>query len=297
MTTWSTTLVALVALTLGVGSPALVHGESGYEEPPVLKASDLAPAGMLKGPRFTVDERVPVVDLLGHFTLRSDFGVFEAHRRDMLGVRVIEVGALDQIEKTSKTGEFLKAAGAAAARPVRAGANIVLHPVKTVKGGPAAVVRFFDRLQLGAKHIACGTKGEGTTAEKTAAITQRVGGVTADVLGYEQKQDRARFIVSVAEMLARYHTAVEPLTQVAASGPIIARTRTGALLVPAPIDYVPWTKSVATFARRPDVYAKERTVWLADGDALAAGQTGVRGCRVDSARGCHASPLKVTRHN
>jgi len=34
----------------------LVHGESGYEEPPVLKASDLAPAGMLKGPRFTVDD-------------------------------------------------------------------------------------------------------------------------------------------------------------------------------------------------------------------------------------------------
>jgi len=84
----------------------------------------------------------------------------------MLGVRVIEVGALDQIEKTSKTGEFLKAAGAPAARPVQAGANIVLHPVETVKGGPAAVGRFFDRVQLGARHIAGGTKGEGTTAEK-----------------------------------------------------------------------------------------------------------------------------------
>jgi len=60
--------VAVVALTLGVGSVALVHGESGYEEPPVLKASDLAPAGMLKGPSIIVDEHVAVIDLLGQFT-------------------------------------------------------------------------------------------------------------------------------------------------------------------------------------------------------------------------------------
>ena len=391
MMTWRVKFVAVVVLTLGVGFAAVARGESGFEEPPVLKASDLAPPAMLKGPRFTVDERVPVVNLLEQFTLRSDFGVFEAHGRDMLGVRVIEVEALGQLEKTSKTGEFLKAAGSAAARPVQAGANLVLNPIETVKGGPAAVGRFFDRVQLGARHIASGTKGEGTTAEKTVEITNRVGGVSADVLGYEQErralakrlgvdpyttnhvlsekmndlawvafsgriglntvvavvvpfsmaitatsitndmvwdmkpadllsldekklkdmavgedrvtallhnpwysittltslvnsleslagvtgrdqvvafaaaaatEDRARLIVSAAEMLARYHATVEPLAKVAAPGPIIARTRTGGILVPAPIDYAPWTKPVATFARRPDLKAKERTVWL-----------------------------------
>ena len=67
----------------------------------------------------------------------------------MLAIRVVEVGALDQLEKTSKTEEFLRATGSAAARPVKAAANMVMNPVDTVKWRPAAVGRFFDRVELG----------------------------------------------------------------------------------------------------------------------------------------------------
>ncbi len=391
MVTRGTRFLAVVLVLSGAGLATGARAQSGFEEPPVLKASDLAPPVMLKGPRFTVDERVPVANLLDQFIIRSDFGVFEAHGRAMLGVRVVEVGALEELEKTSKTEEFLKAAGNAAARPVKAAANMVMNPVETVKGAPAAVGRFFDRVEVGAKYVAGATKGEGSTADKTAAVTERVGGVTADVLGYEQErralakrlgvdpyttnhvlsekmndiawvafsgrvglntvmavavpfsmavsatsitndmvwdmkpadllaqnekkltdmgvgadvvaaalhnrwysitaltslvnglesltgptgrdqvvafaaaaatEDRARLIVAAVEMLARYHATVEPLVRVAAPGPIVARTKGGALLVPAPIDYAPWTKPVATFARRPDLKAKERTVWV-----------------------------------
>jgi len=362
-----------------------------YEEPPILKASELAPPAMLKGPRFEVDEQVPVVIFLERFVVRSDFGAFEAHGRDMLPIRVVEVHALDQLEHTSKTKEFLTAAGRAAARPVAAAANMVTHPVDTVKGAPAAVGRFFDRVELGAEHIASATKGDAPAAEKTALVTKRVGGVTADVFGYEQErralakrlgvdpyttnhvlsekmndvawvafsgrvglnvvisvavpfsmaisatsitndmvwdmkpadllnldeqklkemgvpddvvqamlrnqyysitgltsfvnsldslrgvngrdqvvafaaaagtEDRARLIVRATEMLAQYHGSVEPFTQVTAPGPIVAHTRTGALLLPAPLDYVAWTPGVARLARRPDLKAAERTVWL-----------------------------------
>ena len=44
-------------------------------------------------------------------------------------------------------------------------------------------------------------------------------------------------------MLARHHATMEPLVQVSAPGPIIARTRAGALLVPVPLDYVPWDRA------------------------------------------------------
>ncbi len=387
--TLSTLAITLFMWSLDVG--AIARAQSGFEAPPVLKASDLAPPTMLNGPRFTVDERVQIANLLPRFVVRSDFGVFEAHGRDMLGVRVIEVGALEQLEKTSKTEEFLRAAGTAAARPVRAAANMVMNPVETVKGAPAAIGRFFDRVELGAKSIAGASKTEGTTADKTAAVTKRVGGVTADVLGYEQErralakrlgvdpyttnhvlsekmndlawvafsgrvglntvvavvvpfsmaisatsitndmvwdmkpadllnldeqklkdmgipqdratallhnqwysitaltslvnsletlkgaegrdqvvafaaaaatEDRARLIVAAAEMLARYHTTVAPIAQVSAPGPIVARTKSGAMIVPAPLDYVPWTEVVAKFALRPDLKMKDRTVWL-----------------------------------
>ena len=75
-------------------------------------------------------------------------------------------------------------------------------------------------------------------------------------------EDRARLIVAASEMLARYHGTVQPVTQVSAPGPIVARTKAGSVLVPAPLDYVPWTEPVAKFARRPDLKAKTRVVWL-----------------------------------
>jgi hypothetical protein len=365
--------------------------QPGFEEPPVLKASALAPPAMLRGPHFTVDDQVRVANLLPRFVVRSDFGVFEAPGRDMLATRVTEVGALAELEKTSKTGEFVKAAGSAAARPVTAAANMVMNPVETVKGAPAAVGRFFDRVQLGAKHVAGAAKSDGTTADNTVAVTKRVGGVTADVLGYEQErralakrlgvdpyttnhvlsekmndvawvsfsgrvglntviavvvpfsmaisattitndmvwdtkpadlivlnekklramgvgedrvaalirnpwysitaltslvnslealngvagrdqvvtfaaaiatEDRARLAVAAVAMLARHHATVEPLVQLSAPGPIVARTKAGSILVPAPLDYVPWTEQVAQFAARPDLKAPARTVWL-----------------------------------
>lgn len=131
---------------------------------------------------------MPVTNLLTRFVVRSDFGVFQAPGRGLLGIRVLEVGALDELERTSKTEEFVKAAGRAVARPVKAAANMAMHPVDTVKGAPAAVGRFFDRVQLGAKHIAGAAKDDNSTAEQAAAVTKRVGSTTADVLGYEEER-------------------------------------------------------------------------------------------------------------
>ena len=385
---------AVSTVALLIGSVVLTtdaRAQSALERPPTLQARDLAPPTMLKGPRFTVDAQVPIVDLQPRFVVRSDFGVFEAHGRDRLGIRVIEVGALEQLERTSKSEEFLKAAGNAAVRPVESAANMLANPVETVKGAPAAVGRFFDRVQAGAKSVANAPPANGTTGDKGAAITKRIGGVSANVLGYEEErralakrlgvdpyttnhvlsekmndmawvafsgrlglntvvavavpfstalsattivnnmiwdmkpadvlarnekklgemgiapdrvqamlqnqwytistltalvdglerlrgvkgrdevvafaaavrtEDRANLVVAAVAMLARYHATVQPLAQVSAPGPIIARTKTGTLLVPAPLDYVPWTEPVATFARRPDLKSKQRTVWL-----------------------------------
>jgi hypothetical protein len=388
------TMIKRLAVSIVIARIALasvVHAGAGFEPTPVLKANDLAPASMLAGPRFTVEDRVAMSHLQPRFVVRSDFGVFEAQGRDMLGIRVHEVGALDQLEKTSKTDEFLRAAGSAAVRPVQSAANMVTHPVDTITGVPAAAGRFFDRVSLGAKSLAKSTDGAATTSEKAAAATARVGGLTADVLGYEaerrglakrlgvdpyttnhvlskkmddlawvafsgrmglntvvavvvpfsmaisattiandlvwdtkpadllaldekklkamdvgdervtalmrtkwysitmltalvtsleglgsvkgrdqvvayaataRSEDHARLIVRSVEMLARYHATAQPLVQLAAPGPIIARTKSGTTLVAAPLDYVAWTEQAAAFSHRTDVKAKDRTLWL-----------------------------------
>jgi hypothetical protein len=49
---------------------------------------------------------------------------------------------------------------------------------------------------------------------------------------------------------------------VAAPGPVLGRDREGAIIAPAPVDYVSWTERVATFAKSPDLAAPRRTIWL-----------------------------------
>jgi hypothetical protein len=185
-----------VALALGAalllpggGLGTVAHAQSTVEAPPVLQASELAPPDLLKGPTFVVDDQVPIHGMLGQFIIRSDVGTFEAHGRELLRIRVGELHALTQIERMSKSEEFLKAAGNAVARPVESAANMLLNPVETVKGVPGGVERFFDRVELGAQMIGGATSDPGpSSAQRAEDVTKRVGGLTADVFGYESER-------------------------------------------------------------------------------------------------------------
>jgi hypothetical protein len=64
-------------------------------------------------------------------------------------------------------------------------------------------------------------------------------------------------------MLAEYHEKKKPITAGAAPGPVIARDQDGALILPAPVDYVSWSERVAYFAKSPKLQAApQRTLWL-----------------------------------
>jgi hypothetical protein len=75
-------------------------------------------------------------------------------------------------------------------------------------------------------------------------------------------EEQARFVVGAVEMLARYHETVAPIATVAVRGTVIGRTKTGALVVPGPVDYLSWTETSERFARRGDIAAKDRGLWL-----------------------------------
>ena len=388
----SMTRALAMIVVLVMGGATTSRAQSGYEAEPVLKAKDLVPPELLKGPNFTVAERVPVVGFLARFTLRSDFGTFDVHGIHMLHVRVPEIHALAQLDKMSKTQEFADAAARAVARPVTSAANMIVNPVETIEGLPGGVSRLFDRIKLGGESIAAAASSSGQTEEQKAAdVTQRVGSITVDALGFEKErrdlakglgvdpytsnpvlskkltdmawvafsgrfgiqaamsvfvpgssvmsvvtitnssvydkppgdlinaaratfaqtgasdaqvqallknsqytlsmltavalgiqrlqgvnglpsvidfaaaaktQDETRMVAGAANMLARYHESTQRLAEVTAPGPMIARTVTGALLVPAPVDYVAWTQGIARLAQRDDLRAPKRTAWL-----------------------------------
>jgi hypothetical protein len=184
----TTALAAMIVLILGTAGPT-ARAQTGFETEPVLRAKDLVAAELLKGPNFTVDDRVPVKGYLARFTIRSGHGVFEAHGIHMLHVRVKEVLAMNQIDEMSKTKEFAEAAGRAIARPVTSTINIVTHPVDTITGIPDGLGRLWDRVELGAQAISGAATASGKTdAEKAADVSERVGSVTITALGYEKER-------------------------------------------------------------------------------------------------------------
>jgi hypothetical protein len=162
-------------------------GEMTYEAPPVIRASSLLPPEMVAGASFHVDENVPTDGYMAYFTLKSEQGTFEATGQDLLKIRITELPAIQHLESTSKTKEFLKAAGKAAVKPVESAANIVMHPVETVKGIPAGFSRLFDRMAMGAKSIAgAADNPESSGGEKVADTAGRIGDATITAFGFEE---------------------------------------------------------------------------------------------------------------
>ena len=76
-------------------------------------------------------------------------------------------------------------------------------------------------------------------------------------------ESQVRFLATSVRMLAAYHEKQKPIVALAAPGPLIGRDRDGALILPAPVDYVSWTERVAGFATSPDFLAvPQRTLWI-----------------------------------
>jgi len=87
----------------------------------------------------------------------------------------------------------------------------------------------------------------------TDVVKLATGALTADL---------ALFLVRALRMQGQYQTQVAPISSLTARGTIVATDMNGALVLPAPVDYVSWTERVAGFAQRPDLAAPQRGVWI-----------------------------------
>jgi len=181
--------IAMITVLIMGATVMTARGQSGFETEPVLKAKDLVAPELLKGPHFTVDDRVPVKGFLAYFTIRSDYGTFEAHGIHMFQIRVKEVYALAQLDDMSKTKEFTEAAGRAIARPVTSTVHMLVDPVETIEGFPGGVTRLWDRIKLGSEKVAEAATAPGASGgQKVADVSERVGGITVTALGYEKER-------------------------------------------------------------------------------------------------------------
>ena len=77
-----------------------------------------------------------------------------------------------------------------------------------------------------------------------------------------ETQDEVKFVVGSVNMLARYHEAVARIARVAAPGPIKGETASGAIVLPAPVDYISWTDTLGRIVPTQDFQAPEKILFL-----------------------------------
>jgi hypothetical protein len=210
-------LLLSAALCLAAG-PETLAADKDFETPPTLEASKVLPANLLTGKRYRVEEKVPTDGFLMHFTIVSDFGTFIARSPEMAEVRIKEIDAMDRLEKVSKSDAFMEGLKASGRQLGQQVGQLINEPVETIKGIPAGVGRFFDRVGRGAKtgYQKLGdmkeqekqtspppagpgaglpgepepTQAQGTKMTVEEATLRMTGKVTADAFGYDDQRRR-----------------------------------------------------------------------------------------------------------
>jgi len=155
---WAITISSLPAQTfesptITFQSPTIERAIPVYEDLPELKASEILRPEFLKGTYFSVREEVPTFSGANHFTIDSEFGVFEAEGNEMLVRRIGEINAIAQLKEVSRTDEFKGALVKAAKSPAAAAKQIVTDPVNAITNAPKGVMKFMGRIGESVKGI------------------------------------------------------------------------------------------------------------------------------------------------
>jgi hypothetical protein len=107
-----------------------VHGQKrgapDFEAVPVLNASKVLPAKLLKGSDYKIDERVENDGYFNTYTLRTPFGIFKPSGRPLLEIRIKEIQALGEVDKLQSSKVFMDAAKST-------GKNVLLAPIRAAE--------------------------------------------------------------------------------------------------------------------------------------------------------------------
>ena len=137
-------MLICTALLLGIALP--IQAMAQTEAPPLLSARELAPAELLTGNDFKVDEVVPTDGFYGVFTVRGAYGSVQARGVAMLRVRDAEMQALARLEETTRRQAVVEGAKDSVQQTRHAAGQSIRDPVGTVEKAPENVGRLFSRL-------------------------------------------------------------------------------------------------------------------------------------------------------
>jgi len=142
------TLSGIAAFLILCGA-VFVTGASSQElqkVPITLRASDVLPREMLKGPNYSIKETVQSDGLVNTYELETKYGPVRVESTVFLLKRINELRALQRMELLQGTDTFAKAAQAAATGPLSTAKDLVVNPVGTAQDIASGIGRFFGNV-------------------------------------------------------------------------------------------------------------------------------------------------------
>ncbi len=136
-------LAVLIAGGLVFATPG---ASQAFEVPANRSAAKILPPNLLAGPHHRVRDKVVSYGYMHHFTVDSDFGVFEVTGNGALRKLVKEIKAIAALKKIAQSKAFIKSVGYAAKAPIRLAKNLIDDPVDTITGIPEGIFTIFGNV-------------------------------------------------------------------------------------------------------------------------------------------------------
>lgn len=128
-----------------VTPPSIPNPPSNLEQAPTLKASEILKPEILRSQHHLTLEPVPTAGFLNHYSVQSDFGVYEIKGNALLAKRIHEIQAMAALDKIEKSDEFKKALANTAKMPLHMVENLIDDPKGAAKQVGEGAKRFVHR--------------------------------------------------------------------------------------------------------------------------------------------------------
>jgi hypothetical protein len=141
-----TALILVMGFVFLVSNVNLVLSEDFQKVPIILKASEILPKELLKGPNYTIKENVTNDGVVSTYELDTTYGSVTAESMVLLLKRIHELKAIHKMEQLQGTDVFMKAAQGAATGPLKTAKGLVEDPAGTASAVGSGIGRFFSRV-------------------------------------------------------------------------------------------------------------------------------------------------------
>jgi hypothetical protein len=154
----------------------------------LFRSSEILPPDLIVGPHHRVRELAEADGFLIHFTVDSDFGVYECSGLGELRRRVAEIGAIAQLVEVSKGDLFAEGLRKSIESPIGAVRNIAEDPGATLKQVPKSVGHFFGKVGSGIGNAVrkAGEERPDSDRPDGEAVARGVGRVLRSAAGFDK---------------------------------------------------------------------------------------------------------------